>query len=80
MGQTQDSLDRQLVIAREKLASYVAILDEKKVAEAERKRDSIWRGLDAKCRQIRTRMVAVAAIAAREAECQQRKEAAAAAE
>ena len=78
MGQTQDSLDRQLVIAREKLANYVRILDEKKVAEGQRKRDPIWRNLDSKCRQIRTRMVAVDAIAAREAECQQRKEAAAA--
>ena len=78
MGQTHDSLDRQLVIAREKLANYVSILDEKKVAEGQRKRDPIWRNLDSKCRQIRTRMVAVDAIAAREAECQQRKEAAAA--
>ena len=76
MGQTQDSLDRQLTIARGKLAQYVAVLDEKKVGEADRKRDSIWRNLDAECRQIRTRMVAVDAVAAREAECAQRKEAA----
>lgn len=78
MGQTQDSLERQLTIAREKLASYVSVLDEKKVTEADRKKDPIWRNLDSKCRQIRSRMVAVEAIAAREAECQQRKEAAAA--
>jgi hypothetical protein len=76
MGQTQDSLDRQLTIAREELARYVAILDEKKVEEGVRKRDPIWRNLDSKCRQIRTRMVAVDAVAAREAECAQRKEAA----
>ena len=76
MGQTQDSLDRQLTIAREELAKYVAVLDEKKVEEGVRKRDAIWRNLDSKCRQIRTRMVAVAAVAAREAECAQRKEAA----
>ena len=49
MGQTQDSLDRQLTIARGKLAQYVAVLDEKKVGEADRKRDSIWRNLDAEC-------------------------------
>ncbi|NQV24808.1 MAG: hypothetical protein HQ518_10615 [Rhodopirellula sp.] len=78
MGQTQDSLDRQLAIARTELGKYVSILDEKKVAAADRRRDPIWRNLDAKCRQIRTRMVAVDAVAAREAECKQRKEAAAA--
>lgn len=78
MGQTQDSLDRQLTIAQEELAKYVSILNEKKVAEGDRKRDSIWRSLDSKCRGIRTRMVAVEAVAAREAECAQRKEAAAA--
>lgn len=78
MGQTQESLDRQLTIAKEKLASYVSILDEKKVAEADRRKDPVWRNLDSKCRQIRSRMGAVAEIAAREAECQQRKEAAAA--
>jgi hypothetical protein len=78
MGQTQDTLDRQLAIAREELGKYVSILDEKKVAETERKRDPIWRNLDSKCRQVRTRMMAVKALAAREAECAQRKEAAAA--
>tara|TARA_R110002072_G_scaffold13481_1_gene56711 strand:+ start:164830 stop:165069 length:240 start_codon:yes stop_codon:yes gene_type:complete len=78
MGQTQDSLDRQLTIAREKLAKYVSVLDEKKVAASDRKRDPIWRNLDANCRQIRTRLCAVDAVAAREAECLQRKEAAAA--
>ena len=78
MGQTQDSLDRQLTIAQEKLAKYVSVLDEKKVSEADRKRDSIWRNLDADCRQLKSRMVAVSAVAAREAECAQRKEAAAA--
>jgi len=78
MGQTQDSLDRQLTVAREELAKYVSILDEKKVAEGDRKRDPIWRNLDSKCRQVRTRMCAVDAVAAREAECAQRKEAAAA--
>lgn len=78
MGQTQDSLDRQLTIAQEKLAKYVSVLDEKKVGDADRKRDPIWRNLDADCRQLKSRMVAVAAIAAREAECVQRKEAAAA--
>jgi hypothetical protein len=78
MGQTQDSLDRQHAIAREKLDQYIAVLDEKKVGEADRKRDAIWRNLDANCRQLRTRMVAVNAVAAREAECAQRKEAAAA--
>lgn len=76
MGQTQNSLDRQLAIAREKLAEYVKVLDEKKVAEGDREKDPTWRSLDSKCRQIRSRMVAVDAVAAREAECQQRKEAA----
>jgi hypothetical protein len=76
MGQTQDSLDRQLAIAREELGKYVSILDEKKVTETERKRDPIWRNLDSKCRQVRTRMFAVEAVAAREAECAKRKEAA----
>lgn len=80
MGQTRDSLERQLEVAREKLNKYVSILDERGVDAALRKRDSIWRNLDSKCRQIRTRMVAVDAIAAREAECEQRKAAAAAAE
>jgi len=76
MGQTQDSLDRQHAIARAELDKYIAVLDEKKVGEADRKRDPIWRNLDAACRQLRTRMIAVDAVAAREAECAQRKEAA----
>lgn len=76
MGQTQDSLDRQLQIAREALAKYVAILDEKGVEEGLRKKDPIWRNLDSKCRAVRTRMVAVKTLADREAECMKRKEAA----
>ena len=76
MGQTRDSLERQLQIAREELAKYVSILDERKVDNALRKRDPIWRNLDSKCRQIKTRLVSVDALAAREAECLKRKEAA----
>lgn len=78
MGQTRESLERQLKIATADLEKCVAALDEKGVAADKRKADSKWRSLDANCRQLKNRLSAVEAIAAREAECQQRKEAAAA--
>jgi hypothetical protein len=76
MGLNTDTLERQLAIATGKLEDYVKQLDEKGVAAAARKRDSIWRKLDAARRALRNRVIAAEAVLAREAECAKRKEAA----
>ena len=76
MGQKQDSLDRQLARANEDLQNWVGVLDERGIPEADRKRDPRWRSLDSTCRRLRRRLAAVADLAAREEECQKRKESA----
>ena len=78
MGLNTDTLGRQLAIAAGKLEAYVKQLDENGVAAAARKRDSVWRKLDANRRALRNRVLAAEAVLAREAECLRRKEAAAA--
>lgn len=78
MGLSKDTLERQLAIATENLESHVKTLDEKGVAADVRKRDSVWRKLDAARRALRNRIIAAEAVLAREVECAKRKEAAAA--
>ena len=70
----KDSLERQLALATEDLEKRVKALDEKGVDEKGRSRDSQWRSLNAKCRSIRHRIAVVGEIAARDAECEQRKQ------
>ena len=78
MGLNRDTLERQLTIATEKLASHVKALDEKGVAAQDHRRDSQWRQLDANRRAVVKRIRAAEAVLAREAECASRKAAAAA--
>lgn len=70
----KDSLERQLALATEDLQNRVKALDEKGVDAKARSKDSQWRSLNAKCRRIRHRMAVVGQIAARDAECEQRKQ------
>jgi|SaaInl4_100m_RNA_FD_contig_21_3697476_length_358_multi_5_in_0_out_0_1 hypothetical protein len=74
----KDSLERQLATASANLDVHVKKLDEKGVAADQRKRDSIWRALESKVRSLKRRIIAVNAVAERDAECERRKEAAAA--
>ena len=78
MGLNTDKLERQLAIAVGNLESHVKTLDESGVAADARKRDSVWRKLDANRRALRNRIIAAEAVLEREAECARRKEAAAA--
>lgn len=76
MGLNTDTLERQLALAVEELESHIKTLDANGVAADARKRDSVWRKLDANRRAIRNRIIAAEAVLAREAECAKRKEAA----
>ena len=71
-------LERQIAAAEEDLAAWEKTLDERKVAKKERRKEPKWRHLDANRRQLKTRLYAVAAIEAREADVAERKAAAAA--
>lgn len=66
-------LDLQLKNATAALDQRCAVLDSKGVAVDARKKDSKWRELNARCRQIRRRIGAVEAIVARDAECERVK-------
>jgi hypothetical protein len=76
MGLNTDTLERQLALAVEELESHIKTLDANGVAADARKRDSIWRKLDANRRALRNRILAAEAVLAREEECAKRKEAA----
>lgn len=76
MGLNIDSLQRQLAIAVEKLETRAKALQDEGVADHQK--DSAWRSLDADRRALRNRIIAAESVLAREAECAQRKEAAAA--
>lgn len=77
MGLNTDTLERQLSIATENLEKRASALNEKGVTD--HRKDSAWRSLDAARRSLRNRIIAAEAVLAREADCAQRKEAAAAA-
>jgi hypothetical protein len=76
MGTNRAVLERQLAAARAGLASWADQLGSRGVAETDYRRDPKWRALDAECRAVATRIHAVAAVEAREAEALQRKAAA----
>lgn len=73
MPMGQESLERQLALASAVLTNCVAKLDQKGVAADQRKRNSVWRGLESKVRTLKRRMNTVKAIAERDAECVRRK-------
>lgn len=73
MGLKRDTLERQLAQATEDLDKRVKELDAKGVASELRKRDPMWRHFNARCRQVRRRLLALAAVVARDEECVRRK-------
>jgi hypothetical protein len=73
MALGKETLERQLANARADLASCEKSLDENGVAADQRKRNSLWRNLESKCRDIVKRVNTVKAIEERDAECVRRK-------
>lgn len=67
-------LERQIKAAQEDLAAWEKALDAKGIAATARKKEPKWRHLDAKRRQLKSRLRAVAGIEAREADCAKRLE------
>ena len=67
------TLERQLAAAREDLDARVKKLDEQGVEPKARRKDPKWRHFDAKCRQLVSRLSAVAAVEQREVDCAERK-------
>jgi hypothetical protein len=74
MPLSQENLERQLARADEALADCVKNLDERGVAETERRRDPQWRSLRAKRRQLQARLRRVTAVAALNDELARRSE------
>lgn len=56
------SLERELNLAKEKLAAWVKTLDSKGVESSAQRRDPTWRSLNAKCRQLKGRLRVVSKI------------------
>jgi len=77
----QKTLNQQLQHARDTLAAWVSLMDERGVAADARRRDPKWRNLNAACSQIEARVRAVQAVATVSEDLKRRKaERAAAAE
>lgn len=75
MGLKRDNLEWQLNRASTELSTFEKQLDENGVAADARSRNAKWRNLNARCRQLRSRLGAVAKMEATNAEVTQRKEA-----
>ncbi len=73
MPLSRTTLERQLQTANEDLASFAKSLQEKGLAEAEFKRNTKWRSLNANIRTVRRRLAAVAQTEANNAAVVQRK-------
>jgi|GEM_PF-920920 len=69
----QSHLERQFQKATAKFDSWVGHLDEKGIAEGNRKKDPIWRSLRSQCRQIKKRISAAAAVVALDEELKANK-------
>lgn len=73
MGLKRDTLEWQLSRATTELTTFESELDAKGVVTAARPRSPKWRNLNATCRQLRRRLLAVAKIEATNVEVAQRK-------
>jgi hypothetical protein len=73
MGMKRDSLEWQLNRASTALSAFEKELDQNQVAADARPRNAKWRNLNARCRQLRSRLNAVAKVEANNAEVSQRK-------
>ena len=74
MGQKRPNLEWQLSHASNELSAWEKDLDQQGVAAATRARNPKWRNLNARCRQLRHRLAAVATVEANNAALLQRKE------
>jgi hypothetical protein len=74
MPLSRATLERQLQAANADLATYAKSLQEKGLTEAEFKRNTKWRSLNANIRTVRRRLSAVAGTEANNAEVAKRKE------
>lgn len=75
MGMKRDNLEWQLNRASSELSAFEKQLDESGVAADVRSKNAKWRNLNARCRQLRHRLIAVAKVEATNVEVAQRKEA-----
>jgi hypothetical protein len=69
----EKTLNQQLQHARNSLAAWVSLMDERGIAADARRRDPKWRNLNAACSQIEARMRAVQAVTAVSEELKRRK-------
>lgn len=74
MPLSRATLERQLQAANADLATYAKSLQEKGLTEAEFKRNTKWRSLNANIRTVRRRLAAVSGTEANNAEVAKRKE------
>lgn len=74
MGMKRDNLEWQLNRASTELSAFENELDQNGVAADARSRNPKWRNLNARCRQLRSRLNAVTKVEATNAEVAQRKE------
>jgi hypothetical protein len=77
MPHHQPTLERQLNLAETELQSWNKILDGKGVDTKGRRKDTRWRSLNARRRQITKRLKAAAAVVALDEEVKQRRASAA---
>lgn len=73
MPLSRPTLERQLEAANADLAAYVKTLQEKGLTEADFKRNTKWRSLNAGIRTVRRRLAAVAGVEANNAAVEQHK-------
>ena len=73
MPLSRTTLERQLQAANTDLQTYAKSLQEKGLTEAEFKKNTLWRSLNANIRTVRRRLAAVAKTEATNAEVAQRK-------
>jgi hypothetical protein len=66
-------IERQLSLAQQKLSSLESRLAADGVTGKAKNKNAVWRHVNADYRQLRRRLIAVAAVEAREAEAAQRK-------
>jgi hypothetical protein len=66
-------IERQLIIAQQQLSQCEAQLASAGVTGKARSRNALWRQLNANCRQLKRRLIAVGAVETREAGLEQRR-------
>ena len=69
----RETIERQLATAQADLAACVSKLKESGVDAKAYRKNVNWRNLDAKCRQLKSRLFSVKSTEDREAECATRK-------